>query len=389
MLISFEEYKSKKKQERQIKLAKKKKNRKRLQYSKKHMQKKERGYQANEIKTVRSRIRKEIFDQYHYNNTKETIKVDYELGLEDGAIFSHYYDFAERLVDSNSEDLCIDLTECKRIWPSAIVLLCSAMKWIELSCFVNKEQPPRISSKSPVDELVEGYLIHCGFYDYVRRSHPVDMRVYNGKEMVKIKRETKREHIIEREKEFNNLVKYYSILTGEQYELFICKIIPEILNNVVEHGITSHDQGWWMLGQYHKRHGLISICIADNGIGFKQNLISGPQKDEILNIIENKECNDGDFIKLAFEENVSGSYNAPQKTQGIIIKKYEHGARRGHGLKRILATCIICNIRLSVFSHYGFICYNEKGEIDRKGSSSHRLFAGTLYHLNIPARQEI
>jgi anti-sigma regulatory factor (Ser/Thr protein kinase) len=388
---NFNEIKSKKICEKIFQNAKKKsirrKNRKRHQRSQRYRIEKEKLRQETEIRKTRSRIRKEMLKEYTYINPDKRLTIENELGLEDANIFDQYYQVANELINADSSDLCINLAKCTRIWPSAIVLLCSLKKWMELSSIVNKIKHPRISSISPNNHTVENYLIHCGFYDYVGRDHPIDRKIFKDDQIVKIQRETSREHIIDREKEFDTLVKNYSVFSDDQYELFTCKIISEILNNVVEHGVTSYDQGWWMLGQYHPKHGLISICIADNGIGFKQNLLSGPQKEEISSLVKDELHNDGDYVKLAFEENVSGSYNAPQKMPKLFSNGYERGARRGHGLKRILATCIPCKTRLTILSHYGYICFNEEGGIIRSGSSKKRIFAGTLYHLNIPAKQ--
>ncbi len=85
-----------------------------------------------------------------------------------------------------------------------------------------------------------------------------------------------------REEEILSLVERHSSLDAEQLEWFYSVILTEIFNNVTEHGISHKDNGWWLLAQYHKRHKIISLCIADNGIGVRNSLLTGPQKKEDL-----------------------------------------------------------------------------------------------------------
>ena len=71
--------------------------------------------------------------------------------------------------------------------------------------------------------------------------------------------------------------------------------------------VSNKDKGWWLLVQYHKNHGFISMCVADNGIGIRNSLLTGPQKNDILSSIGEFKGNDGLYIKHAMKENVSGA----------------------------------------------------------------------------------
>ncbi len=379
---------NKRKKRKEIKLAIKRKNKKKLSRSKRYLEKKYKKY--HDIKKLRKDIKRKILNPYKYNNKPITIQINTDIGLELIENFDDYIEFAKSIVDSNSKNLKLDMINCNRFWPSAIALVCSLKKWMELACKKNNIPHPKISSNTPKNKSVETYLIHSGFYDYVGRDYySKKVNSFKNDEIVKIKRETDKSSVIERERELDSLIKKFANLTEDEYELFICKVLPEITNNVTEHGESAYDQGWWILGQYHRNHKIISICIADNGIGIKQSLLTGPQKNDILDKIKNKGYNDNEFIELAFKENISGAYGASKRESGIFKKKFEVGAKRGHGLKRILATCIECNATLTIVSHYGYIRFNSKGEIVKSNSSNRRLFAGTLYHITLPTKEII
>lgn len=364
--------------------AQKRANRVRLSKTKRHKRKKA-GYH-NQLKSLRNAVRRDMFSKYSFTNAPIDVSIVGEVGLEVPDSVASFLSLGSQCIDSNSSHIRLDLSKCTRLWPSALTMLCSLKQWTELACSViHRKEYPRISSSSPENMEIETYLIHSGFYKYVGRDHIRKEHNYSDAEIVKIKREKDRSQMEDREREITDLVKKYSTFSEEEIELFQCKILPEILNNVIEHGVTVHDQGWWLLGQYHKTHKFISISIADNGIGFRLNLITGPQGSEIKDRLGSDPENDCDFIELAFEEKVSGAHNASTKDEGIIKKRYYRGASRGNGLKHIRKTCKECGIRLAVFSHNGYIMFNSNGEIELKGSSKERVFAGTLYHLTIPA----
>lgn len=58
-------------------------------------------------------------------------------------------------------------------------------------------------------------------------------------------------------------------------------------------------------------------------------------------------------------------------------------------MKRIIKTCKDLGIRFSILSHYGYAFMDEKGELARVESRENRIFAGTLYHFNIPVREAL
>jgi anti-sigma regulatory factor (Ser/Thr protein kinase) len=271
------------------------------------------------------------------------------------------------------------------MWPSAITLLCSLIQWVELS--TSEYQRPRLASTASKSDKLNSYLGHCGFYDYVKRPRDTNQDYYKDTDIVKIQRETKSTDIESREDQIVALLEKHSLFSAEDVELFNCKILTEAFNNVTEHGVSHRDKGWWLLAQYHKTHGIISLCIADNGIGIRHSLMTGAQASEIGEKIENIPENDGKFIKMALEETVSGALDAPQKTAGFIKKRYESGSHRGNGLKRITSTCNHLKIPFSILSHYGFVFLEETGSISRFGSMKNRVFAGTLYQFVIPARK--
>jgi hypothetical protein len=164
-------------------------------------------------------------------------------------------------------------------------------------------------------------------------------------------------------------------------------VLTEILLNVTEHGITNFDKGWWVLAQYHPSHGIISICIADNGIGVRNILMTGPQESDIP--ITNNPRNDADFIELALTAQISGALLAPKKTKSFLLlfQRYERGAHRGNGLKRIRSTCKGLRIPFALVSHNGYVFIDSDGNIARKASMGRKVFAGTLHHFIIPAKK--
>lgn len=331
--------------------------------------------------SLRSSCKKRLYKKVKYSDPPEIIEISGEFGLEHD--MSEFLDAANSFMSLKSKHLFFDLTECEKIWPSAITLLCSLAQWVELTSHPNHK--PRIGSSSSNQDKVTSYLNHCGFHDYVSRGKEEIQNYYSSDEIVKIRREFKATNIAPREIEIVNLLRKHSNLSEEEIEEFDCVLLSEIFNNVEEHGINSKDKGWWTLSQYHKTTGIISICIADNGIGVKNNLITGPQREEILKKLPENSNHDGDFIKLAVEENVSGAMNAAVKS-GRIFSGFERGSRRGNGLARISETCKKLKIPLVILSHKGYFVSDKDGSSISEGAKSNSVFAGTLYHLRIPAR---
>ncbi len=286
----------------------------------------------------REKLRKSLYRKRKFPDPPLIVKFDKEFGLEEEKGVDYFLKQAASFIDFRAKLLELDITNCHRIWPSGIVLLCSLKQWVELRA--SRKNPPTIRSTPSNNAKLNSYLGHCGFYDYVGRTHDEVANYYSNKDIVKITRERRKETLELRESQILVLLEQFSGLDEQELEWFNSVILTEVFNNVTEHGISQYDKGWWLLAQRHNTHGIISLCIVDNGIGIRHSLMTGPQRNEIEKRISNSPENDGDFIKLAIEENVSGAIEAPLRS-GRLMKSYEKGARRGHGLKRIkkLAKC--------------------------------------------------
>lgn len=314
-----------------------------------------------------------------YKDPLEVVNIKGEFGLENN--IDHFINLANSFMSFKSKELFFDLKECNKMWPSAITLLCSLKQWVELTSKPGKS--PKIGSTPSDNKKVNSYLDKCGFYDYVHRDKDIAPDYYGKDVIVRIERETSNDGTYKKEDDIVALLKKYSNFNDDEIELFNDKILTEIFNNVTEHGINKRDKGWWALSQYHETARIISICIADNGIGIKNNLITGPQGTDIkkrFNIDE-----DGKFLELAIKENVSGAISASQKT-GMFIKKYDRGSRRGHGLKRVTSACATLDIPFVILSHDGYIAIKGNGKISKLGSKGSKIFAGTLFYFTIPAQ---
>jgi hypothetical protein len=272
------------------------------------------------IKKARKQIEKDIFSTLSFSEGIDNVSISGQFGLEQQHEIEKYLEISESLINFDKYMLRIDLENIERLWPSGITLLCSLKKWVELS---HKYQgfSPRIDSTTPQKDDVECYLQHCGFYDYVGRISKPKIFDFPSDEIVPIRRETKKNNFCKREDEIYDLLVKHSALTEEQLEWFYNVIITEVMANVTEHGILHIDYGYWILAQYHKKHELISICIADNGIGIKNMLLSGPQKDNIMNNSNIDYNDEGALIKLAIEENVSGAINAAFRDKKFLGMK--------------------------------------------------------------------
>ncbi len=331
-------------------------------------------------------FRKELYKKYTYKEDPKVIKINGEFGIETKEIRKNFLDISSKIIDFNNRELILDLSSCTRVWPSAVTLLCSLQKWVELCC-LNKKIKPKIASTLSVDHKVNSYLYHCGFNKYVGLKNYEDNGGYREDQVVKIKRELNHVNIEEREDEIVALLESCSSLGSEQIEWFNSVILTEIFINVSEHGVSLRDQGWWLLAQYHEKHNLISISIADNGIGIFNTLKTGPQWEQIKKDVPQGKSNEGDYIKHAMKQNVSGAIQAQVKERDVLRFKYPVGSKRGNGLSRILERCKELGIELSILSHHGYLFYDSNGQEIDCGAMEHRIFAGTMYHLSIPARE--
>lgn len=336
---------------------------------------------------ARKNIKRVVYQKRNYRDPYREVVIDQEFGIEEPASAAYFLKKAEEIVNFRSRELFLNIKDCPRLWPSAITLLCSLKQWVELTS--SPRRIPNISSSTPSTTDVDAYLGHCGFYDYVRRAHNDDNKCpFSNEEIVKIEREKSHydKDIEKKEDQLISLLQRCSNYSCEEIELFDSVILTEVFNNVREHGIVHKDEGWWLLAQYHKKHNIISFCVADNGIGVRHSLMTGPQRFEIMKEYPSEHKKDGDLIRIAMNQNISGAMTASLKTRHIISQRYERGARRGHGLGRIRDACKKLNISLSIISHRGYVFLDEHGEIIDHGSRPLKIFAGTLYHFVIPAK---
>ena len=348
------------------------------------------GKRIRVLRVRRNRIKKELFKEFTYSNGEQTVvEINQEFGLESGQNVAYFLEKAHETIDFNTRNLFIDIQECPKVWPSAITLLCSLEQWVEQWRQVaapKKRQIPIIGSSDSSLSDVNAYLQRSGFYDYVGRQSYHHDQSCNEAEIIRIRREKNQRNVESREIEICQLLKQHGNYGEDDIELFNSIVLTEVFANVQEHGVSLQDKGWWIMAQYHPTHQIISLNIADNGVGLKNTLITGPQREYFEQKISSPKRNDGEFIRTAMQENVSGAYDASVKVPGIIRDSYERGARRGNGLKRIIKTCGDLGIKFSILSHYGYAFRDENGKLAEVGSRENRIFAGTLYHFNIPVR---
>ncbi len=326
-----------------------------------------------------------------YNEKPKTVVIEGDFGIEEPESRGYFFEKVSEIIDFNNREITIDIKSCTRVWPSAITMLCSLKQWVELSTLTSRKHRsnvPQIKSSDSENDGVNDYLRHSGFYGYVNRlSGQTKGDGYPDDKIVKIQRETKTSNIETREDQIIGLLRKCSTLDERQIALFECIVLIEVLNNVTEHGISHRDKGWWVLAQHHETHGYISLCIADNGIGIKNILITGPQKEDISKMLSNTNQQDHEYIDMALSEQVSGALHAPTKTKRTLLfeKKYARGEHRGNGLKRIRDACEQLKIPFSILSHHGYAFIDENGRITHKASLPNKVFAGTLHHFIIPA----
>lgn len=364
----MENYSSLINKKRLLKIYKLSQARKNKKYKKRMSQKK--THSNDYFKAVFKKVAKEIHSQIIYEPGKVIIPINTEFGLEDNSYRNSFFMLAKTILNSRKTTIILDIRQCPRIWPSAITFLCSLKQWAEMN---NKYNSTKLSiaSTDSCFENVNTYLNKCGFYRYVGRQGNPNLQNLVSDDVLKIQRE-KDKHLVEkREDEIIGILKKNTKFTDDQLELFNSIILTETFNNVLEHGIVNKDEGWWLLAQVHKNHKFISLCIADNGIGFVNTLQNGPQSKDIkaLNYPE------GELIKYAFNENVSGASNATPTTRKM---KSNRGARRGNGLGRIKETCKNLEMEFSIISHKGY-CNVDINENITTRTFDEIIFGGTMY----------
>lgn len=326
----------------------------------------------------RSRFYLDYYSPLKFEGKQKTITIKKPIGAEDNIEF--LADIGEALTAKGASEININLEDCTRVWPSGVMLFCSFLHWTRLRT-PESSKPPRISSTISKTDDVTSYLDFCGFHDYVRRNKTDKPHTYKPETIVKIQREPTGNAFDSRFDEITKLLKENTDFDKDEIEQFQAMILGEILINVTEHGINYKDMGWYTLTQVHPTSGFISLNIADNGIGIKNSLKTGPQK------INLKGAKDEKYIEEAFKLNVSGAFSASTIKKGILKKRYERGQKRGHGFMYIIEACQNLGIQLTLVSDKAYVQFDKNGKIHKQGSRKNTIFAGTLYNLTIPLKR--
>lgn len=342
------------------------------------------GFEKHE--DIRKHFVKRFYKKRPFNEERRTIEISGAFGLEEESGVDYFLEKSKELLESKSSLLTIDFAKATRIWPSAVTLLCAMSNWVVMVARKDTFHS-KIQSNPSYSDNVNSYLAQSGLYDYVG-IREWESACCAQEEVVKIRKEKKKSNVEEREDEIVRLLEKHTNYSQEDIVRFNSIILTEVFINVTEHGVPVNvdNAGWWILAQYHPTHKFISLCVCDNGIGVKNSLLTGPQKKVVKQQMYSRD-NDGEFIKKSCESNVSGAYSAPIKTrQGIFHRKrYLPGSRRGHGLASITALCKKLGIRFSLVSGNGCYMIGPDGQEQRCEGTDGRYFAGTLYHLLIPA----
>lgn len=344
---------------------------------------------SNERKTYKITYIDELYKKVKFNESSKTIPIKGSFGIENPNGLSYFFEKSKEILNSRARNIILDLTQVTRIWPSAVTILCSFSHYTKLISR-RGNSAPIVQSIHPKNEVGD-YLDSCGFNDHVGICPKKYLKKEDG--IVKIRREKNNDDVSIREEEIVELVQKYCNYNSDEIEEFDSIVLTEIFNNVTEHGMTHVDKGWWVLAQYHEQHGFISVCIADNGIGIRKTLVYGPQRKRILRLHEDKPENEGNFIQTAAEKiNISGAVNASTSTADTFLtiayaRRFPRGARRGRGLKRIIKSCHLLGITLTIISRSGLYQKKpSKTENTNLHSFTTDIFAGTMYHLLIPVR---
>jgi len=344
------------------------------------------------IEKIRKKILIDEHKKYNYTLPEKKVTVCNEFGIEQGGIIN-FVKNAVQIIDFNTQKLTIDLQKCTKMWPSAITLLCSLVEWVEFGAkYIEDIKVPNIVSTYSKIDRVNGYLIKSGFYNFIGKSETKQIPTGHPHHVIKIEREyTKDSKVVsKKEDDIIKLLVDNTQYTPAEVKSFVSNVIIEVFGNIQEHGIQVNDSGWWFLAQFHSNHKIASINIADNGIGIKNSLLSGPQKRQIKSELKEKTKLDGDMIKYAMMENVSGALGS--KIDDKYRKFYRgyslFGQRRGNGLERIRETCLKLCVAFAIISHHGYIYYDALGKMSY-GTEENRIFAGTLYHFDFPVSRSI
>ena len=320
----------------------------------------------------------EFYKPIEHIEASKKITVDQPIGAEKDIKYLAEIGYA--LINGSYQETHIDISKCTRVWPSGVMAFCSFRHWSDLTA-PEAGRAPRVSSSDSDYEDVSAYLDFCGFHNYVKRRTSGKNHDYVDQNVVKIQREPSGKSFWNRFDEIAALLEKNTDYDSDELEDFKSHILTEILINVTEHGINYRDMGWYTLVQVHPASGIISLNIADNGIGIANSLKTGPQKTDL------NSDQDHLYILEAFKFDVSGAFSASTEKKGIFKKQYARGNRRGNGLMHIKEACQRLGVRLSLMSAKGYVQYDEMGQCVAKQSYEGLIFAGTLYNLTIPIKR--
>lgn len=329
---------------------------------------------------------KKFYKPIKYTNDPKEIAINGEFGIESSQGTSEYIRVVEEINNTRASEITFNFTNTKRIYPSAVTLLCSFQQMITAKTQKNKGRP-RIFSLGG-NAGVSLYLRESGFNDYVRIANSPKASSQN---IVKIKHEYNKKVSEARENEILSLIEQYSSFDQNQMRLFKSTVFLEALINVFEHGIPFSDAGWWTMAEYIPSLEIISVCIADNGIGIRNSLTTGPQREYLAGMIDNSPKNEGEFIKKAFELKISGATTATvkkRKNHWIVRQKKDiSGAQRGNGLGWVKRSCCKLGVSVAIFSNTGYYRLDGNDGSEIKQGYDFPVFSGTMYHFAIPARK--
>lgn len=322
---------------------------------------------------------------------EEVVLIPEHFGLELEQHVSSFFSAATNISQSNAKRIVIDFSNCQRVWPSAITFLCSFSQWVSAL----RKSEITVSHRPPSNPSAMRYLDHCGFLDYIGASKLVcsdsDDSLCDA-DIVKIKHEKSKgeDATVPFEEQVCEILRRCTDLTPEEIEIFNSVILTEIIINVTEHGMPIVDAGWWAIAQHHPKTGIVSICIADNGIGIRKSLMTGHQRFVLSREREDKPEAEGYFIRKALNENVSGAIDAAIKARPRKIfqsAQYAKGNRRGFGLHRIRDACKELGFRFSIVSNTGALMLDSSGREKLCKGFANKVFAGTMYHIIVPTKK--
>ncbi len=341
----------------------------------------------------RARFLKKYYGKLPFwEKIKETNVYD-EFGIESDV--DKFASISMQILNGYPEEVIVNLKNCQRIWPSGVMLLCSYYHWIELKAKPSKV-PAKITARSTRDSEISKYFDYCGLRKYFTHIEPpTESSIFDPSRVVKVEHETHKEKYNVRIEEIFKLVKDNTKLNNSDLKRFKSIILGELFINLSEHGVNyrhsgykGENLGWYAMAQVHEKSGFISICLADNGIGIANSLLTGPLRKLALKKIGMRARNsfdEGKYIKLALEKNMSGAVDAsnPEMKMFGLKESYSQGRHRGMGFSRLTRASEKLGIEVHILSNKGYLKLDRNGKLTTK-TYENRIFAGTLFNLIIP-----